>query len=190
MTGTNASPGLFEVIWVVGKDEVIGRLEDAANGKCTVREPPAPPPAKTEEAPPPAAAKTEPLVLSGDLDAQAKAVGDEIRNLKAKLKADGVSGKKIDKMEEVVALVAKLTAVKAAAAAGPAQTAAPAAPAPAAAAAVPSGDLEAQVKAVGDEIRALKAKLKADGISNKKVDKNEEVVALVAKLNELKAAQA
>lgn len=201
LTGTNASPGLFEVIWVIGKEDTVGRFEDAANGLNPTKEAPAPQaaapaaPAKKASgaAPPasaaPAAAKPSAATIpSGDLDAQVKVVGDEIRELKAKLKASGVSGKKIDKTEEVVALVAKLTELKAAQASAPA-AAPPSTPAPASATpAVAAGDLEAQVKAVGDEIRELKAKLKADGMSGKKIDKSEEVIALVAKLNELKAA--
>jgi len=184
LTGSNASPGIFEVVWAIGKEGSIGRLEDAANGLCKIKEPPAPPPAPAAEAPAAAAVPAARAAPTGDLDAQVKAVGDEIRELKIKLKADGISGKKIDKTDEVVALVAKLTELKAAQAAAPAPAAAPAA------AAAPSGDLDAQVKAVGDEIRALKTKLKADGISGKKIDKVDEVVALVAKLTALKEAQA
>merc|ERR1712232_1387790 len=95
----------------------------------------------------------------------------------------------IDKTEEVKALVAKLQELKAAQAAAPAAPAAGSSP-PAAPAAAPTGDIEAQIKVVGDEIRELKAKLKADGLSGKAIDKTEEVKALVAKLTELKAAQA
>ena len=32
LTGSLASPGLFEVMEVLGRDEVLGRLQDAANG--------------------------------------------------------------------------------------------------------------------------------------------------------------
>merc|ERR1712039_223732 len=135
------------------------------------------PPAK------PAAAAPAPIVASGDIDAQVKQVGDDIRELKAKLKKDGMSGKAIDKTAEVQALVAKLTELKAAQAAAPAQPAA----APAAAPAASGGDVKAQVDAVGNQIRELKAKLKADGLSGKAIDKTEEVKALVAKLTELKA---
>jgi len=195
LTGSSASPGLFEVIWAVGKEECIGRCEDATNGLCPIKEPPALPSAAqataAAEAPkaaaPAAAPATAPAVPSGDLEAQVKAVGEEIRELKAKLKASGLSGKAIDKTEEVKALVAKLTELKSAQAAAPAPAAPVQAAAPAPAAAV-SGDVEAQVKAVGDEIRELKAKLKADGLSGKAIDKTEEVKALVAKLTELKAA--
>lgn len=33
LTGSLVSPGLFEVMVILGKDEVIGRLEDAAAGR-------------------------------------------------------------------------------------------------------------------------------------------------------------
>mmetsp|Transcript_61410 Transcript_61410/g.132047 ORF Transcript_61410/g.132047 Transcript_61410/m.132047 type:complete len:668 (+) Transcript_61410:139-2142(+) len=193
LTGSTNSPGLFEVIWAVGKEECIGRFEDAVNGLCPVKEPPAPKtpaqPTETTETAPAAVPTPVPIVPSGDLDAQVKAVGDEIRELKVKLKASGLSGKAIDKTAEVQALVAKLSELKAAQATGPAPVAASAAvaSAPAPAAAI-SGDVDAQVKAVGDQIRELKAKLKADGLSGKAIDKTEEVKALVAKLTELKAA--
>merc|ERR1712136_174374 len=187
LTGSTASPGLFEVIWSIGKDVCVGRLEDAAAGLCTIKEPPAPKTAAADPAPAAAAAATAaaapPVVLSGDIDAQVKAVGDSIRDLKTKLKADGLSGKKIDASDEVKALVAKLTALKAAQAAAPSPAAAPAV-APAAV-----RDVEAQVKAVGDEIRSLKAKLKADGMSGKKIDATPEVKELVAKLTELKSVK-
>lgn len=58
------------------------------------------------------------------------------------------------------------------------------------AAATPSGDVEAEIKAVGDEIRVLKEKLKAEGITGKKLNDHEDVKALVAKLQELKTAAA
>jgi len=189
LTGSNASPGLFEVIWVVGKEECIGRCEDAANGLTTVKEPAAVPsaaqPAEAESPAAPAAKATvASVVVSGDIEAQVKTIGDDIRELKAKLKAGGMSGKAIDKTEEVKALVAKLTQLKEAQAAPPAaQAASPVAASPPAS----GGDLEAQAKAVGDEIRELKAKLKAGGMSGKAIDKTEEVKALVAKLTELKA---
>jgi len=63
-----------------------------------------------------------------------------------------------------------------------------AAPKPAAAPASSGGAVDdAAVKAVGDAIRELKEKLKAEGLSGKKVNEHEEVKALVAKLSELKA---
>lgn len=45
---------------------------------------------------------------------------------------------------------------------------------------------EGAVKAVGDEIKALKEKLKSEGLSGKKVNEHADVVALVAKLTKLK----
>merc|ERR1712014_62889 len=100
--------------------------------------------------------------ISGDLEAQIKTVGDSIRELKAQLKASGMSGKAIDKSDDVKNLVAKLTALKEAHAKAPA--AKPEQPAaPAAAPVEISGNLEEQIKTVGDSIRELKAKLKADG---------------------------
>jgi len=61
-----------------------------------------------------------------------------------------------------------------------------AAAAPAGGAAV-SGDVEAQIKAVGDEIRVLKEKLKGEGLSGKKINDHADVKRLVAQLQELKA---
>jgi len=46
---------------------------------------------------------------------------------------------------------------------------------------------EAAVKAVGDEIRILKDKLKEQGITGKKLNDHPEIIALVAKLGELKS---
>jgi len=192
LTGAVSSPGLFEVIWVVGKDEAIGRFEDAASGLVAIKETPAPPSAVAGPTPAnePLVATAAPVLPAGDVESQIKAVGDEIRALKAKLKADGLSGKQIDKADEVKALVARLTELKAAPSGVQASSPAPAA---AATSSVPSastaaGGVEAQIKAVGDEIRALKAKLKADGLSGKQIDKTDEVKALVARLTELKAA--
>jgi len=56
------------------------------------------------------------------------------------------------------------------------------------AAAAPAGGAvdEEAIKAVGDEIRVLKEKLKGQGITGKKLNENAEVAALVAKLAELK----
>merc|ERR1719313_2252901 len=47
LTGAVNSPGLFEVIWAVGKDEAIGRFQDSAAGKNPTKEE-APPPAKVD----------------------------------------------------------------------------------------------------------------------------------------------
>jgi len=146
-------------------------------------------------APQPAQASTTPATApatGGNLDEQVKAVGDQIRALKEKLKSEGLSGKKINEHDEVKKLVAQLNELKSGAAAAPAPaapqpTAAP--PAAPASSAADGGDLEAQIKAVGDEIRVLKEKLKGEGLSGKKVNDHAEVKGLVAKLNELKAKQ-
>ena len=37
LTGSNASPGIYEVLWVLGKDECIARLQDALAGKNSVK---------------------------------------------------------------------------------------------------------------------------------------------------------
>eukprot|EP00929_Paragymnodinium_shiwhaense_P032054 TRINITY_DN1783_c0_g2_i1.p1 TRINITY_DN1783_c0_g2~~TRINITY_DN1783_c0_g2_i1.p1 ORF type:complete len:524 (+),score=188.06 TRINITY_DN1783_c0_g2_i1:205-1776(+) len=74
----------------------------------------------------------------GDVEKKVLAVGDQIRVLKEKLKADGLSGKKINDHEEVKRLVEQLNALKAEA------TSAPAAPAPAAAKAKASPKQEAK----------------------------------------------
>lgn len=49
------------------------------------------------------------------------------------------------------------------------------------------GELYAQIAAVGNDIRALKDKLKSQGMSAKDMNENAEVKALVSKLQELKA---
>jgi len=167
----------------------------------------APAPAAKKEAPAPAAKKeapaakkqaapaAAPAAAGGAIDEAAiKAIGDDIRALKEKLKGEGITGKKLNDHPDVAALVAKLSALKsggggAAPAAAPAKAAAaPAAAKPAAAAAAPaaSGGVEAQVTAVGEEIRQLKEKLKGEGLSGGKINKNEDIIALVAKLTELK----
>eukprot|EP00933_Yihiella_yeosuensis_P042434 TRINITY_DN37002_c0_g1_i1.p1 TRINITY_DN37002_c0_g1~~TRINITY_DN37002_c0_g1_i1.p1 ORF type:complete len:788 (+),score=259.98 TRINITY_DN37002_c0_g1_i1:53-2416(+) len=110
-------------------------------------------------------------------EAAVTAVGGEIRTLKEKLKAGGMSGKDINSHPEVVALVAKLTELKAGGGA------AASAPAPAAGGGAVD---EAAIAAVGGEIRALKEKLKASGLSGKDINDNAEVKTLVAKLSELK----
>lgn len=150
----------------------VAQLQELKSG--TAAAPAAPVPA----APAPAGGKVS--------EADVTACGDEIRKLKEKLKAEGLSGKKINDHDEVKALVAKLTELKAAVAAAPAAPA-PAAAAPAAAAPAAGGDLDAEIKAVGDEIRTLKEKLKGEGLSGKKINDHAEVKTLVAKLQELKA---
>eukprot|EP00443_Scrippsiella_acuminata_P029731 CAMPEP_0115189894 /NCGR_PEP_ID=MMETSP0270-20121206/11748_1 /TAXON_ID=71861 /ORGANISM="Scrippsiella trochoidea, Strain CCMP3099" /LENGTH=395 /DNA_ID=CAMNT_0002603095 /DNA_START=22 /DNA_END=1206 /DNA_ORIENTATION=- len=138
--------------------------------------------AQPKSQPKPAAAPAGGAAVSGDVEAQIKAVGDEIRTLKEKLKGEGLSGKKINDHAEVKQLVEKLNALKTAAPAAGAAPAAPAAPA----AAPAGGDVEAQIKAVGDEIRTLKEKLKGEGLSGKKINDHAEVKRLVAQLQELK----
>ena len=39
VTGSKVSPGLFEVMVVLGRGEVLGRLDDAANGRNPVLAP-------------------------------------------------------------------------------------------------------------------------------------------------------
>mmetsp|Transcript_56861 Transcript_56861/g.133299 ORF Transcript_56861/g.133299 Transcript_56861/m.133299 type:complete len:673 (+) Transcript_56861:97-2115(+) len=41
LTGTTASPGIYEVMWVLGKEGVLGRIEDVINGLNKVKDPPA-----------------------------------------------------------------------------------------------------------------------------------------------------
>jgi len=143
--------------------------------------------AKDEKAPAPKAAAAPTPAAGGANDAKIKEVGDAIRDLKAKLKAEGLSGKKIDAHPDVAAKVKELQELKAAPAAAPA-AAAPAAAAPAAASA--GGGNDAKIKEVGDAIRELKAKLKAEGLSGKKIDAHPDVAAKVKELQELKAAPA
>merc|ERR1739848_495876 len=98
------------------------------------------------EATPPAAA-----AVSAEDEAKMKALGDEIRQLKEKLKGEGVTGKKLNDHPDIVSLVAKLNALKSGAATAP-----PAAKPPAAdpkKQATPPADVEAQIKLVGDDIR-------------------------------------
>merc|ERR1719327_2654016 len=57
----------------------------------------------------------------------------------------------------------------------------------AAPASAPSGGNDDAITKLGNEIRELKAKLKAEGLSGKQIDKNEEVAAKVKQLQELKA---
>jgi len=37
LTGSNASPGIYEVMWVLGKDDCVARLQDALAGKNSVK---------------------------------------------------------------------------------------------------------------------------------------------------------
>jgi methionine--tRNA ligase beta chain len=47
LTGSSASPGIYEVMWVLGKEEVLGRLQDAVEGKNPIKAAP------KKEVPPP-----------------------------------------------------------------------------------------------------------------------------------------
>jgi len=160
----------------------------------------APAPASAPAAAAPAAAAAAPAASSaapaGDVEAAIKAVGDEIRVLKEKLKGEGLSGKKINEHGDIKQLVDKLLALKtqmeggASAAAPAAAAAAPAAAAPATPAApAAGGDVEAMIKATGDEIRVLKEKLKKNGLKGKEMNNHPDVQKLVAQLTELKAKQ-
>lgn len=74
---------------------------------------------------------------------------------------------------------------KAPAAAPKATAAAPKAAAPASSA--PKGAVdEAAIKAIGDEIRVMKDKLKGEGVTGKKLNEHPEIVALVGKLSAAK----
>lgn len=130
-----------------------------------------------------------PAAAAGGNDAAITALGDEIRVLKEKLKAEGLSGKKVNEHPEIKAKVEQLQALKAGGAPAPAQASPKASPkaAPAAAPAGGGGGVQAQIDAVGDEIRKLKEKLKGEGLSGKKVNEHPEVKEKVAKLQELKA---
>ena len=59
--------------------------------------------------------------------------------------------------------------------------------APAASSAAGGAVDDAAIKKIGDDIRELKEKLKAEGLSGKKVNDHADVKTLVTKLNELKA---
>ncbi|CAK9050251.1 unnamed protein product [Durusdinium trenchii] len=117
-------------------------------------------------------------------------LSNEIRQKKEQLKAQGLSGKKCDQDPEVKEMVEKLQQLKSAKA-----TAAPAAAAPALAATIASvfpfgtlapetppvpaavangADLDAEIAALGNEIRQKKEELKAQGLSGKKCDQDPE----------------
>merc|ERR1719329_20629 len=116
-----------------------------------------------------------------------KAVGDELRNLKDRLKGEGVTGKKLNDHPEVKALVDKLSALKAG---GSGKAAAPAPKAAATSTTAPAAGGEDAIKAVGDELRLLKERLKSEGVTGKKLNDHAEVKALVDKLTALKAGGA
>lgn len=102
-------------------------------------------------------------------------MGDTIRVLKEKLKAEGVSGKKLNDHPEIIALVRSLATLKQG---GSIDVGA--------AAAAPGVPDEAAIKKLGEDIRVLKEKLKAEGITGKKLNEHPEVAALVGKLQEWK----
>eukprot|EP00747_Dinoflagellata_sp_TGD_P184404 gnl/TRDRNA2_/TRDRNA2_39991_c0_seq1.p1 gnl/TRDRNA2_/TRDRNA2_39991_c0~~gnl/TRDRNA2_/TRDRNA2_39991_c0_seq1.p1 ORF type:complete len:166 (+),score=32.30 gnl/TRDRNA2_/TRDRNA2_39991_c0_seq1:47-544(+) len=119
-----------------------------------------------------------------------KALGDQIRALKAKLKASGLKGKEIKENREVAAMVAKLNQAKVGAGIDPNTNlpaeATPAKPPPKPAHAVaPSRPLPPNLKAYGDQIRARKEQLKARGYSGNAVKQDPQVKAMVANLNKM-----
>merc|ERR1719473_2461182 len=82
---------------------------------------------------------------------------------------------------------AQLQGASAGAVVGKGSKASPKASPKAAPASAPGGGNDDAITKLGNEIRELKAKLKAEGLSGKQVDKNEEVAAKVKQLQELKA---
>merc|ERR1712196_704548 len=94
-------------------------------------------------APPPVS-----TAATGNVDEKILAVGNQIRELKERLKSEGMSGKGINNDEGVKELVGALQELKKASSAAPAP--APVA-APAAAAPAGSGDVQADITAVGDQ---------------------------------------
>jgi len=152
---------------------------------------PASPKAKAAAATPAAAAPAA-AGPNPEVEAQIKAVGDEIRELKTKLKAEGLSGSKINNHEDIKKLVDRLQGLKdkcggaAPAAAAPKAKAAGSPKAAPAAAPAAGGDVDAQVTALGDEIRLLKEKLKGEGLKGKALNDHPEIKEKVAKLQELK----
>lgn len=147
------------------------------------------------KASPKQAPKSAPAAGGADVEAQIKAVGDEIRELKEKLKGEGKSGKQINSDPAVAELVKKLQALKEGGAAAATSSSAKASPktspkaAPAAAPAAAGGIDEAAIMAVGDEIRVLKEKLKSAGKKGKEINNDPEVAKLVEKLTKLKKGE-
>jgi len=172
---------------LVGQLQALKNQEKAAPAAAPVSVP-----SSTPVSAPPATA------VNSNIDDQVKAVGDQLRELKEKLKGEGLTGKKLNEHESVKALVVQLQELKSQQKAGAAQGAGPAVdqavarptePATASAAvpaAVPGDSLEDRIKAVGDELRALKEKLKGEGLTGKKLNDHESVKTLVAELQELK----
>merc|ERR1712059_26755 len=146
----------------MGDHEEIKRLV-AQLQELKAQLPAAPPAADTQKTSPKMSPKKEPaaaIANGGDIEAQIRAVGDEIRVLKEKLKDEGISGKKLNDHEEIKRFAAQLQELKAQLPAAPPaadtlKTSPKMSPKkePAAAPAVDSGDVEAQIKEVGDEIR-------------------------------------
>jgi len=149
-----------------------------------------------KEAAPKSAAKKEAVPQAGGGapdEAAIKAIGEELRVLKEKLKGEGVSGKKLNDNAEVKALVAKLNEAKTGGggAAAPTKEAAPKkAASPKATPASPKAGGavdEDAMKKIGDDLRVLKEKLKGEGVTGKKLNDHPEVKALVEQLNAAKA---
>jgi len=123
--------------------------------------------------------------LSAEVEAKIKKVGDEIRELKAKFKAEGMSGKAIDKAPEVMGKVAELQALKAGAAAAPAiasskqKVTAPA----------PGGDSDAQIKKASPKHEAKKkGKKGAEEAPGKELTPEEKAAARKALLKKVNKA--
>jgi len=114
------------------------------------------------------------------------AKGDEIRKLKEKLKAEGMSGKKIDASEDVKKLVAELVELKAAGPALPA--AAVAAPAKAAKAEAPAPSPAAKSEAATEESGASSAK-NAEKKAKKDAEKAAKEAEKKKREDELQAAR-
>lgn len=110
-------------------------------------------------------------VEEADITAQVKALGDEIRALKDRLKEEGISGKKLSEHEDVKRLVSQLQELKGRKSSS-----------------LPNSD--SQIKVLGDEIRIMKEKFKQEGLSAKQINEHEDVKKLVAQLKELKQALA
>lgn len=149
-----------------------------------------------KKASPKATPAPAPAVGGGDVGAAITALGNEIRILKDKLKAQGLKGKEVDKNEEVAAKVAELKELKArqdaaggAAAPAPKAAASPkaaAAPAPKAAGGGTREEVEGEIKALGDRIRAAKEKMQAEGKSGKEINASPQIAELIRELQVLK----
>jgi len=169
---------------------IVEQASKLSKGGAAPSSPAAKPKAAPKEAAksPKAAPAAAPAAAGGD-EAAIKAVGDEIRVLKEKLKAEGITGQKLNAHPDVTKLVAKLADLKSGGGAAPA-AAAPKSPkgSPKAAPAAAGGAAdEAAIKKVGDDIRTMKEKLKGEGLSGQKLNSHPDVTALVAKLAALKS---